>query len=447
MHSITLSLGVLGGVLILLLSPVYGLIVYVAALVWYPTYLSVKVGTFDFSLCRILILVIYLRCFFAGSFHNFKFTWLDGMVIFYFIAQLFAGSFTTPLGMLLENRSGAIISRMLPYFAVRLVITNKDQYMVLLKGILCVAASMAVVAFYESLTGHNPFGFMNQYRAWVGREGLLTPRMGFHRASTTFSHPIMMGLFFAFFGPICAGLLKDRSRMKYLWMAGVGLMGLGVFSSMSSGAFLAAIIAGAMIAFYRFRRYWKPVLGIILILCLTVEIISNRHFYDVLGRMALSSSTAWYRSRLIDVALFEGGMSGHWLLGYGLGVDPGWGPLLDMRAHTDMVNHYLKVLCQFGLTGLIPFLLLLSCATRGLICVFKKCDDESDRWLIWCLGGTVTGALLSILSVSLYGQSVTVLYMMIGLCGVMGGLTQKKRVFGRRVSQYRTDMPGLVQKI
>jgi hypothetical protein len=40
-----------------------------------------------------------------------------------------------------------------------------------------------------------------------------------------------------------------------------------------------------------------------------VEIISNRHFYDVFGDFTVNPVTAWYRSRLIDVALFEGGMS------------------------------------------------------------------------------------------------------------------------------------------
>ncbi|GAH01346.1 unnamed protein product, partial [marine sediment metagenome] len=183
-------------------------------------------------------------------------------------------------------------------------------------------------------------------------------RLGFFRADVVFSHSIMYGLFFAMLGPVCAGILRGAKKYKYetLCWVGVGLMGVGVFSSMSSGPILAGLLSILFIAVYRWRKYWKPIVIIIIVMCGSVEIISNRHFYDVLGGFTLNPGTAWYRSKLIDVALFEGGMSGHWLAGYGYNAEPGWKDKIDGRDHTDIVNHYLLILSRYGLVGLLPFL-------------------------------------------------------------------------------------------
>jgi len=147
--------------------------------------------------------------------------------------------------------------------------------------------------------------------------------------------------------------------------------------------------------------------------------ISNRHFYDVLGDFTLNSATAWYRSRLIQVGLFEGGMSGHWLAGFGYGVDPGWNMRIDGRDHTDMVNHYLLVLSQFGLIGLIPFIAMNIEGIRILIRAFNTATSKAARWLVWCLAAGLFGLAGAFVSVSLFGPPTTIYYMMVAFAGVM----------------------------
>jgi len=154
-------------------------------------------------------------------------------------------------------------------------------------------------------------------------------------------------------------------------------------------------------------------------MCGSVEIISNRHFYDVLGGFTFSSRTAWYRSKLIDVALFEGGMSGHWLTGFGYNVDPGWASRIDGRDHTDTVNHYLLVLQRFGLVGLLPFLAMNVVVIKKLVDAYKASILDSDKWLVWCLLAGLFGLSGAFISVSLFGQPTTIYYMMIGFAGVM----------------------------
>lgn len=198
----------------------------------------------------------------------------------------------------------------------------------------------------------------------------------------------------------------------------LSLMALGVFSSMSSGPILAAMLAVMFIAFYRYRRYWKIVVVFLIIMFSLVEIISNRHFYDVIGRFTFDSRTAWYRSKLIDVALFQGGMSSHWLTGYGL-IDPGWSSKIDNRDHTDVVNHYLLVLCRYGIIGLIPFIVVIVSAFKMIIKSFQESILERDRWLIWCLAGALFGLLVSMFTVSLFGPPTSIFYILFGFCGVL----------------------------
>ena len=429
MQTLTFAIAAIASGLVLFLPPLDGLIVYSAAFAYYPTYLSVPLGTIDFTVRRIVILAIFAKIFLQTDLTNrFRFVWLDKLVIVYFAAQVLAGVTTTQfLGAFLENRSGAIFDMLLPYFAVRLIITNKQQYLMLLKAILIIAAPLAIVGLYQCLTGKNPVGFLREYSAWGGEPYTPIARSGLYRASVTFPMSIMFGLFFAMFGPVCMALFNEKKGNNILYLLGIILMGIGVFSSMSSGPYLAALLAAIFIAFYHYRRYWKLALTVIILMCGIVEIISNRHFYDVLGEFTFSPETAWYRSKLIDVALFQGGMSGHWLTGYGE-VDPGWGPKIDGRDHTDLVNQYIAVLSCYGLMGLISFIAVIVAALKIIFGVLRAGKSDSDIWLTWCLLGALVGLLCAFVSVSLFGPPTTVFFMILGFVGSSANIMRLKTV-------------------
>jgi hypothetical protein len=151
-----------------------------------------------------------------------------------------------------------------------------------------------------------------------------------------------------------------------------------------------------------------------------VEIIGSRHFYEEIDRFGFSGNTASHRVRLIEVALFEGGMRGHWLTGYGWGVDPGWvAKMYPDHTDTDITNHYLVLLSRFGLVGLMPFLALNIAAFKRLVDSYKASMYNSDKWLVWCLSAGLFGSAAALLSVSLFGPPMTIYYMMIAFCGVM----------------------------
>lgn len=430
MQGVTVTISAIACVLVFSVSPIHALVVYVAAFSLYPSNLAVPVGTIDFTVLRIVILAVYAKIFLLTDLPNrFRFLWVDKLVIIYFVAQIAAGLTTTRFaGAFLENRSGAVFDMVLPYFAVRLIVTDRQKYLTLLTSILVIAAPLAIVGFYQCTTGSNPVGFFRNYGAWDTRDYVPLSRLGLTRADVVFTHPIMYGLFFAMFGPVCAGIFGHVKRSKrILYWAAMGLMCMGLFSCVSSGPALAALLSLAFLGFYRYRRYWKTAVATVVILCGLIEVLSNRHFYDVIDRVTLNSQTAWYRSRLIDVALYEGGMSGHWIAGYGYDTDPGWGPVIDRRPYTDIVNEYLLILSRYGLIGLVPFFAMNVAALKRLLHGYKASTQSGDTWLIWCLAAALFGLAGAFISVSLHGQPTTIFYMLLGFCGAMPAIVRQTK--------------------
>ena len=422
MEALTLFVACVVSVMVFVVRPVYGLILYVAAIAWYPSHLMVSVGTIDFTVRRIVVLALLARLILqAKADRPFRFILLDKLVAVYFVAEFVSGALTgSPVMALLENRGGAAFDMVLPYFAVRLAIQTRQQYLQLLKGIVLVAAPLGVVGLGECLMGWNPLGFLRVYETADTGMAYYTSaeRFGLFRASVGFMHSIMYGLFFAMLGPACAGLLRNTRGKIWCWI-GLALMGLGVVASVSSGPVFAAVMAIGFILFFPWRHRWKVAVTVVVLMCTSVEIISNRHFYDVLGRFTFSSTTAWYRSRLIDVALFEGGMSNHWLTGYGYNVDPGWGPSLDGRSFTDTVNHYILELHRFGLVGLVPFLAVNIAAAKRLRKAYIASALTADQWLVWCVSGALAGLWTAMMSVSLFGPPTTVFFLLLAFAGLL----------------------------
>lgn len=434
----TLTVAILASILVFLLPPFAALIVYIAAFVWYPTYLSAPIGTIDFTVSRIIMLVFYIKLYIMTKhFSRFKFIWLDKLVIFYYLAQLLAAVTTTSsLGPLLENRAGCFFDMLLPYFAVRMLINSREKYLTFLKAILIIATPLAIVGIYQCFTGHNPARFMMYYSAWADGREPFPPmsRLGLWRANVIFAHPIMFGLFFAMFGPMCVGLFSYMKQNRILCWLGMVVMALGLFSCLSSGPALSILCSLAFLAVFRYRKSWRVMAAGVIIMCAVIEVLSNRHFFQVIDRFTLNSATAWYRSRLIEIVLFEGGMSGRWIAGFGYGVDPGWANRIDFRDHTDIVNHYILVLVRFGLIGFIPFVAMNVAAIKQLILSDKLTTQKADHWLIWCVGASLFGMYCAFMSVSLFDIPYTSYYLILGICGSMLSITAPQTLspYGKR---------------
>lgn len=403
----TIAIAAICSIIVILVRPFYGLLIFYGALVWYPSTNIVDLAGLNFSVSRIVGLVLLIKVFFDPVLRaQYSRKVIDIVIIIFFTTQIGAGA-TTSLNFtdLLINRFGTLCDTFIPFILVRFILIDRKTLLTFIKYIVLITAPLGIMAGLESVLRLDFLSF--------GRGPLsMDPRWGMARARAAFSHPIYFGVSMALIFGLSLSILKYTSKTIYK-LSAICIFA-GVFFSLSSGAWLPAVAIIFFVKLFKYRIQWKAILLVIGLLCLGVEFFSNRHFYQVIDRVAMNAKTAWYRNRLIEVAFFEGGMSGHWLFGYGHGVDPMWGKRIDNRGHTDMVNHYLLILSQFGLAGLIPYMCICGLSIKHVYeKIFKVTLAHS--WLMWCIGASVLGLLLAIFSVSLFGQGITIMFVLFGL--------------------------------
>jgi len=184
---------------------------------------------------------------------------------------------------------------------------------------------------------------------------------------------------------------------------------------MSSSPLFALVASVLFMASYRYRNYWPYLLIAFIALALLVELYSNRHFYHVFARFAFSTRTVYYRIDLIEEAL-TGGMTGHWLFGYGyIGVAASNDNTGFHWVHKDMVNIYIAHLARTGLVGLVPFMFLNVAYYARLRLAMVRSYDMADRWLIWCFAAGLVGWNVAMMTVNLLSQIQPLFYLVIAI--------------------------------
>jgi hypothetical protein len=416
MEVLTLSVAFAGVVVVLASRPVYGLAAYLAVLLLYPDYLRVSLGTIDISACRIIVTVLLLRCVpDAGLMARFHWKLLDTLVLLSMIVYAVTLSFTTPFDVWLENRAGFVMDTFFAYLAVRLVIVDRESFVIIAKAVALMTVFLAVHAVVETFTGMSLYKGLGRFCLWAPTKGMeYQVRYDLNRAMGPSGESIMFGLTFAVCVPIIWMLRQERppwGRWVYpLTLAGI----VGVAATVSSGPYLALIIVVVCLGLKRAPLLVKPLLIMSILGCIAIEMVSNRHFYYVLGDFTMDGDSAWYRGRLIDVAIAK--LPEYWTYGYGFG-DPGWGPLIDGRNRSDGVNDYVVQAVLYGVFGLGAYLSVLSLAIAASV---RRYRLDSSAWtgaLAWALASALVGMIVAFWSVSLFGQTVTVLYVLLGLLG------------------------------
>jgi hypothetical protein len=420
--ALTLLIAIPAALLALALRPVYGLCVYCAVLFCWSQWLTIPLGTLDFTTGRIVILPLTLSVLVrSGGRLPFKWQWLDTWMVLTFAGTFFAVMQNHPLKLVLERQGGWFLDTMLVYFVVRGALKTRDDLVVLIKCLMVIGIPLAVMGSIQAKTGFNPMGFMSKGYAWgLSERGVTTAmRHGFHRAYVTMGVHIVFGLFFAGIAPLVLGLYHQRRFPRAGIVIAYCVLMLGLASSMSSSPYFAGFIAVCFFAVFPLRRFW-PMFAVSVVACiLFVEIFSNRHFYEVMTRLAFNSDTAYYRVGLIDEC-FGGGMRGHWLFGYGyVGLGPGNFNANFNWFHKDLVNIYIMKLARYGLAGLLPFMVANVLYYKSLYRAAKKATSMPDQWLIWSVSASLVGWNVAMLTVSAMNQVETLLYILIAVAANM----------------------------
>jgi hypothetical protein len=143
-----------------------------------------------------------------------------------------------------------------------------------------------------------------------------------------------------------------------------------------------------------------------------IEVASERHFWEVIASFAATDAASAYYRTYAPVYWVEHVMPGHWWLGHGR-------VLPDMGSYGDITNNYFLVLLYGGLCTLVPFLLVLVIAYQRLYRAAKLAWSRDLTRVCWCVAAALTGVLLVMHTVSLFGQMVAYFSILLALPGAL----------------------------
>ncbi|GJM27263.1 MAG: hypothetical protein DHS20C16_36780 [Phycisphaerae bacterium] len=427
MQALTFAIAAAGALLALRGRSVHALGAYLIVLCWYPQFLTIPLGTFDFPTGRFVILVVLMRLMLTpGASSSFKINWLDVFIVLAFICRFIAFTVNAPFDKVFVREMGMFFDTVLVYFAGRLAIRSQDDFIVLAKTLVMIGTPLAIFGFYQSWTGHNPFGWMRAYDAWDPHEQRINNRVGWFRADVVFNLHISFGMFFSMVFALAAGIWPHTQWRPWMKAGAMFLMFIGVFSSMSSAPLFSIVASLGILILYPVRRHWFYFLIIAVAFGTAVEFYSNRHLPHVLGRLAFSSKNVYYRTELY-AECFGGGMKDHWTYGYGyVGVGPGTDNSNFHWKHKDLLSIYISRLVRTGLVGLTPFFIATILPYFAIRRAFTRASTEEDRWFIWCFMAGLGGWHIALMTVNILHQIVPLYFMMMGIATNLPSFYERK---------------------
>jgi len=128
---------------------------------------------------------------------------------------------------------------------------------------------------------------------------------------------------------------------------------------------------------------------------------------------AIDSHTAWYRTRLLEIAVSH--IGDYWLFGVGDAWPHHWAKLLDGREFIDVVNHFVIVTLYGGLFALFLYI-------YSHIATFRKANKFSLTVENDCQSKMIFGLLCGLLAVDFSSFSVGLFSSVLILSNILLGI-------------------------
>jgi len=446
MQPLTLVISLIGSVLVLVFQPAKAFAVYIITLLFYPTFLTLPLGTLNFKAGRIVVLVLLLRCLANTRIRSsFKLSVIDkwifagtgvAMIVPFFSCHI-------PFMQLFASKCGELMDTLLAYLVARFCIRDRFSFVTAMKWIGMAIIPLALLGAVESCTGWMPFVPLRKYCPWDTKTLVITNRSGFFRATGPSGHPITFGASFAMFVPLfyylrhCGGI----SRKSCYLMAAMAV--LGTLSSMSSGPWMLLLVIIVCLIFENYRKWIKPFIIFGVSSLIVISVISNRPFYHVVATYANPlGGTGWHRARLIDLAIEH--FDEWWLMGYGE-RDPGWGEELG-NDWTDITNHYIVAGVISGIAGVITLVGTLVVSLMMTIRCYKTEKEYAAKSIFWALGSLIVSFMIAFNSFTLFAQSGTLFICLLGVTASLTGHSLLSHRLQKDISAYRTG-PAILEKV
>jgi len=387
-----------------------GVIVF-AMIVW-PEYLRILIGPVAFSIPRLAALFLMLRLTAKGKHRKIKKNDIDILVVaiwlWIILATVIEGSqisYTTQM-------IGRGLDTALMYFIARMSFQDESDLKEFYTWLAITAIVMCILGVVESTASYSPYMGLTQFREWHWIDKANSYRLGLLRAKASTSVHIYFGMFMMMVAGMLWSIRKyvdNKFRYKIVLLSAF----IAALTSMSSGPWLASAFIIIFAQLEKRTKYIKPILITMVIFAVFLEISSNRHFYNLIDYLALNSGTAWYRTRLLEIAVNN--INEYWLFGVGSNMPHHWAQQLDGRLHIDIVNHFLMIGLYGGLPAMFMYIAIHVKTFKNAILARRKYADEKLRSLLFGMLATILALDISSMSVSLFGPPLLLSYILIGI--------------------------------
>lgn len=383
-----------------------------AAMIW-PEFLRVPLGLIEASAPRLIALLLLGAALARRRQRAVRGCGVDRIVLILWLWTILASLLAD--GEFSHHVTGMIgrgLDTILMYFVVRFYVTSTEDLRKLALWLAFVAVVMGVLGIVETTTTRTPYEGMEAFRtwSWIDKEDQF--RYGFLRAKGSMDVHIYFGMAMM----LLTGMLWSINKGFPAGSIGrwsILLAVLGTLSSMSSGPWLGCALI-FLFGLYRFKpSLIRPSLYLVGAMAVFLEAASNRHFYNLIDYLALDPHTAWYRTRLLEVAATH--LSDFWLIGTGSNWPHHWGPILDGRNHVDVVNHFLIVGLYGGLPAMFLYISSHYQAVKYVSAMRKSSTDPALGLVGFCLVCVLLSLDFSSLSVGLYGPPQILSYILLAL--------------------------------
>ncbi|MDF1762120.1 MAG: hypothetical protein P1U57_01810 [Oleibacter sp.] len=289
----------------------------------------------------------------------------------------------------------------LPFYMLgRLIGLNSNYVKVFAKAVLIVAGFLLPFALIECIWG------INLIKELLGQPtDFFEQRMGLNRTYSSFSHPILFGMFSSsLLGMLWFSLPGNKKVLSIIILLLCTLTALSSAPILMFFFQLSLVVWGALMK--NNPRKWKLVLWGSVSAILFIEILSPAGFIRwVIVNMTFNSQTGYYRLLIWEFGSAEAWRHPIFGIGYHDWVRPGY-------MNNDTVdNFWLLQSMRYGLPSTIS---LISVLLASVIAVSKSQLEEwksiKQGWIISIVGFVIVG-----MTVHLWSSAFSIFALMIGI--------------------------------
>jgi hypothetical protein len=365
---------------------------------------QLEVAGLHFYLFRVLLVIGMVRIKVRGELSHFTWTRNDKYFAWWVLVSVVFGTLVKPSTEMLVSRLGDAFNAVGCYFFVRCVVVDMDDVIASVRTLAYVSVPVAVLMFVERVTMHNPLSFFS------GVPEISAIRDGHVRSQGAFRHAILAGTFGATEFPLFVALCFDKSRRRWLALAGVVASLVIVGTAGSSGALMA--VGGAILgmALWKWRTKMRLIRRATLLIIIALALVMNAPVWYLFARVSdVVGGGGWHRAFVIDTAIAH--FNEWWL--FGTTYTAHWGPGGEViAANPDMMDITNQFVVEGVNGGILKLILFVTIIVGCFKIVGRRVrEEEGDLFsglLIWSMGAALFAHCLSFMSVPYFDQMIII---------------------------------------